>query len=81
MPDREKVIKGLECCMSEKTCHGKCPYKGQCDDGGYYYSRAIEDAIELLKEQADQQADEAATETQEYCERYEPTYNPEDGSL
>ena len=51
MTDIERVIKGLECCMSEKTCHNKCPYKGQCDDGGWYYSRAIEDAIELLKAQ------------------------------
>ena len=37
--------------MSEKICSSKCPYKGQCDDGGYYYSKAIEDAISLLKEQ------------------------------
>lgn len=51
MIDREKVIKGLECCMAEKICASKCPYKGQCDDGGYYYSKAIEDAISLLKEQ------------------------------
>lgn len=51
MADREKVIKGLECCMSEKMCRNKCPYKGQCDDGGWYYSRAIEDAIALLKAQ------------------------------
>lgn len=51
MTDRDKVIKGLECCMAEKICDSKCPYKGQCDDGGYYYSRAIEEAIELLKEQ------------------------------
>lgn len=46
-----KVIKGLECCMAEKICTSKCPYKGQCDDGGYYYSKAIEDAISLLKAQ------------------------------
>jgi len=51
MSDREKVIKGLECCMSEKICNSLCPYRGQCDDGGYYYSKAIEDAIALLKEQ------------------------------
>lgn len=51
MIDREKVIKGLECCMSDKLCNSPCPYKGQCDDGGYYYSKAIEDAIELLKAQ------------------------------
>ena len=51
MADVEKVIKGLECCMAEKMCCNKCPYKGQCDDGGYYYSRAIEEALELLKAQ------------------------------
>lgn len=51
MTDREKVIKGLECCMAEKICASKCPYKGQCDDGGYYYSKAIEDALSLLKAQ------------------------------
>lgn len=51
MADREKVIKGLECCMSEKICASQCPYKGQCDDGGYYYSRAIEEALSLLKAQ------------------------------
>ena len=51
MIDWEKVIKGLECCMAEKICTSKCPYKGQCDDGGYYYSKAIEDAISLLKAQ------------------------------
>ena len=52
MPDREKVINGLECCMSEHICRG-CPYreKGECEDGGYYYSKAIEDALALLKEQ------------------------------
>lgn len=51
MTDREKVIKGLECCMSEKICNSPCPYKGQCDNGGYYFSKAIEDAIDLLKSQ------------------------------
>ena len=51
MADREKVIKGLECCMSEKGCHSPCPYNGECGDGGYYYSKAIEDAIALLKAQ------------------------------
>lgn len=54
MDDREKVIKGLECCMSEKICNSPCPYKGQCDDGGYYFSKAIEDAIGLLKAQEPQ---------------------------
>ena len=49
MADWEKLIIGLECCMAEKICASKCPYKGQCDDGGYYYSKAIEDTISLLK--------------------------------
>lgn len=48
LTDREKIIKGLECCMSETQCH-KCPYRGECDDKGYYYSKAIDDAIALLK--------------------------------
>lgn len=52
MLDRKKVIKGLECCMSESLCY-KCPYKSEneCEDGTYYYSKAIEDAITLLQEQ------------------------------
>ena len=52
MPDRGKVIKGLECCMSKQICRG-CPYKDkdECEDGGYYYSKAIEDALALLKDQ------------------------------
>lgn len=47
----DKVIKGLECCMSEKMCHSPCPYNGECEEGGYFYSKAIEDAIALLKAQ------------------------------
>lgn len=52
MIEKEKVIKGLECCMPEQICKG-CPYKetDECEDRGYYYSKAIEDAIALLKEQ------------------------------
>ena len=51
IPDREKVIKGLEHCMSESLCY-KCPYKNadECENGKYYYSKAIEDAIVLLRE-------------------------------
>lgn len=51
MPDREKVIKGLECCLKESDhlysnpCNG-CPYEGQeCID------RMKADALVLLKEQ------------------------------
>ena len=52
MIDREKVINGLECCMSESRCY-KCPYKDEdeCENGKYYYSKAIEDAITLLYKQ------------------------------
>ena len=47
----EKVINGLKCCMSESLCY-KCPYKvkDECENGTYYYSKAIEDAITLLQE-------------------------------
>ena len=52
MLDREKVIKGLECCMSESRCY-KCPYQteGECENGTSYYSKSIEDAIALLRKQ------------------------------
>lgn len=51
MTGLEKVVKGLECCMSEKGCHSPCPYNGECEEGGYFYSKAIEDALALLKAQ------------------------------
>ena len=52
MIDKEKVIKGLECCMSESRCY-KCPYltEGECENGTSYYSKSSEDAITLLREQ------------------------------
>lgn len=51
MPDQEKVIKGLECCGTNRSCIG-CPYVGELFDGCYgacisYLNR---DALELLKE-------------------------------
>lgn len=52
MPDREKVIKGLECCAYKKNCN-ECPYfKGNatCMDD------KDKDALELLKEQETKQA-------------------------
>lgn len=54
MPDREKVIKGLECCGTNRSCIGR-PYVGELFDGCYgacisYLNR---DALELLKEQPD----------------------------
>ena len=72
MIDRKKVIKGLECCMSEQICKG-CPYKetDECEDRGYYYSKAIEDAIALLKEQEEQEQKEYKEEHPcEFCQEY-----------
>jgi len=54
MPDREKVIAGLECCSA---CSGdecvKCPYSGECRDTDlpYAMSHLAADALALLKEQ------------------------------
>ena len=53
MNDREKVIKGLECCCAafpeSKKCY-YCPYNAEC-----YRDRAseelLQDALALLKEQ------------------------------
>lgn len=54
MTDREKVIKGLECCsaMSGNACR-KCPYGNECLDTDLPYGEAhlSADALELLKEQ------------------------------
>lgn len=85
MADRQKVIKGLECCMipSGGGCDD-CPYVGK----GICQELMGEDAITLLKAQepmmVEERADreyQAAVEMAEYCERYEPTYNAEDGSM
>ena len=49
MADREKVIKGLQCCKSPND-HEHCPY-----NTGVHYNvctyRLLSDAVELLKEQ------------------------------
>lgn len=51
MPDREKVIKGLEVCVNrvpgKYTCN-ECPYE---IDGNDCELNSIRDAIALLKEQ------------------------------
>ena len=49
MPDREKVIKGLECCNAPNN-HDDCPYNG---DNHYNVCthKLLCDALELLKEQ------------------------------
>jgi len=47
MPDREKVLKGLECLITDEVpCEG-CQYNGS----GYCLKNIAKDARELLKEQ------------------------------
>lgn len=51
MPDREKVIKGLECCLGSNDCDVEpeedCPYQGMC-----LCAMALRlDVFALLKEQ------------------------------
>lgn len=52
MIDREKVIKGIECCIHSQYVHcpGDCPYLEGCADGELFYPLLC-DALELLKEQ------------------------------
>lgn len=53
MPDREKVIKGLEWCMNEKhDCYREkgCPYENEGEDIGCKYA-LHRDALTLLKAQ------------------------------
>jgi hypothetical protein len=51
MPDVEKVIKGLECCVIHVSCaaDGGCPYRSEVDAN--CIDTAIKDAIALLKAQ------------------------------
>ena len=48
MIDREKVIRGLECCMASWMCSDDCPYQ---KDPGNNCCQMFSDALELLKEQ------------------------------
>ena len=47
--DREKVIKGLECCAGQCNYHS-CPYKDPCENANGV-KQIMLDAIVLLKEQ------------------------------
>lgn len=50
MVDREKIIKGLECCAKDNcTITDICPYGKE--DAGYCIERLCSDALALLKEQ------------------------------
>ena len=52
MTNREKVIKGLECCreMDGHACQ-KCPYISDCNNMSAGIPHLASDALELLKEQ------------------------------
>lgn len=53
MTEREKVIKGLECCTSfdsvDKTCM-ECPFENDCVEK-QRNTQLLQDALALLKEQ------------------------------
>lgn len=55
MPDREKIIKGLELCtnISQDGCLMLCPYKDEKDEtySGFCEQVLKQDALTLLKEQ------------------------------
>lgn len=50
MPDREKVIRGLECCLSPND-HENCPYDGIGKTYSHCLKKLVTDALYLLKEQ------------------------------
>ena len=52
MPDREKVIKGLECCLHGPMQCKKCPYMSEIGETVPNCVKTMRtDAISLLKEQ------------------------------
>ena len=54
MIDREKILKGLECCcsMSGKVCRQECPYSKECAEmPGSGTAHLCSDALGLLKAQ------------------------------
>ena len=52
MPDREKVIKGLENCITGFDCPPECPYLDDCNDLiKPMFVELAKDALALLKEQ------------------------------
>ena len=57
MPDREKVINGIEMCISSDECSvDKCPYYIRPNnESGLCWDRLMKDALALLKEQESMQ--------------------------
>ena len=52
MADREKVIKGLENCITGFDCPPECPYLDDCNDlMKPMFVELAKDALDLLKEQ------------------------------
>lgn len=56
MTEREKVVKGLECCHEGGRCgydgsRAACPYFKKDGEAGACVGRLIDDAYDLLKEQ------------------------------
>ena len=58
MPDRDNVIKGLECCknggpINPNSFCGKCPYDPERYSASPCFEHLKNDVIELLKKQAE----------------------------
>ena len=52
MTDKEKVLKGMVCCMiAPGSCSDECPYRGQGDATEYCNDKIIKDVYTLLKAQ------------------------------
>lgn len=53
MVDRQKVLKGLECCLKSwnGACDPECPYNCECRMNAEVFQTVMRDALELLKEQ------------------------------
>ena len=49
MPDREKVIKGLEICSNPGSCRSECPYYEK--EAAVCSNWLLKDALEMLKVQ------------------------------
>lgn len=64
MPDREKVIRGLECCLSPND-HENCPYDGIGKTYSHCLKQLVTDALSLLKEQEEGIEPKARTQEQE----------------
>lgn len=65
MPDREKIIKGMETCISQYECSlDNCPY--YINESGLCWDRLMTDALALLKEQ------EAKSIIRKQCKREYP---------